>query len=64
MHSNKKLLLQIDFFESLLSELPLVILTQLWLEPMKKWLEATVSILKIANRADLLAKKIAFARNL
>ena len=42
-------------FEEKLSKLTLG--QNLWLEPMKKWLETAVSIRKIANGTDLLAKK-------
>ena len=42
-------------FEEKLSKLTLG--QNLWLEPMKKWIETAVSICKIANGADLLAKK-------
>ena len=41
-------------FEEKLSKLTL---GQNWLEPMKKWIEIAVSICKIANGTDLLAKK-------
>jgi hypothetical protein len=42
-------------FEEKLSKLTLG--QNLWLEPMKKWLETAISICKIANSVDLLAKK-------
>ena len=54
---NKKaeMMSQKKSFEEKLSKLMLS--QNLWLEPMKKWIETAVSICKIANSNDLIAKK-------
>ena len=56
-YTNKKaeIMSQKKSFEEKLSKLMLS--QNLWLEPMKKWIETAVSICKIANSNDLIAKK-------
>jgi len=57
-YTNKKaeIMSQKKSFEEKLSKLTLG--QNLWLEPMKKWIETAVSICKIANDTDLFAKKL------
>jgi hypothetical protein len=57
MYTNKKaeIMSQKKSFEEKLSKLTLG--QNLWLEPMKKWIETAVSICKIANGSNLEAKK-------